>query len=55
MLQAYLIWSTVAFFLLFMAWSKKTWLNIFIKAALATSTVTGLFLVLESFGYIVKM
>lgn len=44
----------VFFFLLACVWSKKTWLNFFIKVGLFASALGNAFFLLQLLGYIVK-
>ena len=53
-MTAYLITSFVLFLLLCFIWTRKDWLNLFIKFGFFLMAGWSGFLALEAFGYIVK-
>lgn len=50
-----LVLNTVLFGLLALAWKNSNWLNFSIKLVLVLGFLANSFLVLESFGYLVKV
>ena len=55
-MTTYLIVSTLVwlFLALMLIWERKTWLNLFLKFVFFILSFCGVFLALESLGYIVK-
>ena len=53
-LQYYLGTSACVFVFLGMIWTKKDWLNFFVKATLIGMGISGAILLAASLGYIVK-
>lgn len=55
MIEYYHIASTIILGLLALIWTRKNWLNMWIKIGLVAIFIWGLFLVAVDQGYIVKV
>lgn len=55
MITVYLCVSTVLFAIISFVWSHRTWLNVLIKFTFFSAFVAGLVLVLQAFGFIIKV
>lgn len=55
MVNAFVYTATVIFGLLMVVWSRKTWLNPFIKFTFVGLFVFGLFISMGLLGYIVRV
>ena len=55
MIATYLTVTIILNFALTVIWSKRTWLNIFIKGIFAATAVFGLILLGIEYGFVVKV
>lgn len=55
MLTFFLITATIIFILLAFAWRSDTWYDSLVKVGLAIVALVGVILLLEKFGYIIKI
>ena len=55
MLLGYLIVSTILFGFFMIVWSRKPGFNMTMKIILVIMFVVGLFLILEKFGFVMRM